>query len=132
MAVLSFASAGAANAATQTARLWNSTSETQNRTSAGTWSTPMPTAVASTTTSMTGTYSTQTNLTTNVTYQGATSTKGCYLTASAAKVGSTYTFDAQRSPYGVSGGKQASCSATITSSNSSTGAFGVTFRVYGY
>jgi hypothetical protein len=79
------------------------------------------------------TVGTHANITASVSYKN-TSDAGCYTTAQAAYNSATgrYTFASNASAVGVYMGQTATCSATITSSNSSTGNFSVSYTFTGF
>jgi hypothetical protein len=136
LALLALAAAmGSGSAIAQTATLHatfnNNTSEQQNKQSQGSYWTSLPLSIASFG-SGPGTATDGGSMSTSVTYQGSGTTKGCYFTAGAAYVGGSYSFSANSSPFGVYMGQVATCNATITSSNSSTGHFYVSYTISGY
>ncbi|MBJ7318308.1 MAG: hypothetical protein KJ728_03095 [Alphaproteobacteria bacterium] len=126
--------AGSASAATMTATFQNMSSETQTVTTSN-YNDVYPTGQILAGGTGTGAYTTGTNpnVTANATYQGS-STRGCFFTAQAVYNSSTgrYTFSSNALSRGASGGSVATCTSQITSRNTTTGDFSVTYRVSGF
>lgn len=122
--------AGVATAADLTATFQNSTSEDQFLTSSsGPWSGPPSFIAAFDSDSDNATSSGNLVATARYTDQY---NRGCYFQATASLSAGRYTFNRSATPFGIYNGVQARCAATITSSNSTTGEFNVSFTLSGY
>ena len=132
LALAVFVCAGSASAADMTATIINNSTETANLTT----SNYGPDSPIDPGQSGTGVYTTGSNpnVTANATYRSEVSNLGCFFTAQAVynSQRARYTFSSAAQRVGVSGGVQATCTSQITSSNSTTGNFNVTYRISGF
>jgi hypothetical protein len=134
-ALLILSAAQAATAATLSATFNNNTTKSQTRAAANGWAgTPsqLPTTPIATTSNALGQASSTGNIVASARYVDTTSV-GCSFTATASKgVDGRYSFSRSATPFGSSGGRTATCAATITSSATATGNFNVTFTTSGF
>jgi hypothetical protein len=134
-ALLILSAAQAATAATLSATFNNSTTKSQTRAAANGWAgtpsnIPNPSMSSGSTTN--GQASSTGNIVASARYVDTTNV-GCSFTATASKgVDGRYSFSRSATPFGSSGGRTATCAATITSSTTATGNFNVTFTTSGF
>lgn len=132
LALATIVGVGSASAADMNATIINNTTEIANLTTSN-YGPDSPIGPGS---SGFGTYTTGSNpnVTANATYRSNVSNLGCFFTAQAVYNASTgrYTFSSAAQRVGVSGGVLATCTSQITSSNSTTGNFNVTYRISGF
>lgn len=132
LALAAIVGVGSASAADMNATIINNSTEIANLTTSN-YGPQSPIGPGS---SGVGTYSTTSNpnVTANATYRSNVSNIGCFFTAQAVynSQRARYTFSSAAQSVGVSGGVQATCTSQITSSNSTTGNFNVTYRISGF
>lgn len=131
-----FVSAGSASAGTLTATFKNMSSDEQSVTTSN-YNVSYPDSPISAGDTGYGAHqntSSNPNLTANATYQGTTTRLGCFFTAQAVynSQRKRYTFSSNAQSRGASGGTTATCTSQITSSNSTTGDFSVTYTISGF
>lgn len=134
LALAAVVGAGSASAAEMTATIINNSTETANLTTSN--YDLGPDQQIDPGTSGSGVYATGSNpnVTANATYRSQVSNIGCFFTAQAVynSQRARYTFSSAAQSVGVSGGVLATCTSQITSSNSTTGDFNVTYRISGF
>jgi hypothetical protein len=131
IAALGVLIASTAQAATLTAIFNNSTKKSQTRAAASGWTT-LPASPISAGSNTNITVSSTGNIVASARYVDSTNV-GCSFTATASKgVDGRYAFSRSATAFGSSGGRTATCAATITSSTTATGNFNVSFTTSGF
>jgi hypothetical protein len=119
-------------AATLNATFQNQTTKSQTLQSSSGWNVSPPQSSLTANNSGTASAQSASNIVVSARYVDSASV-GCTFQATASKgTDGRYSFSRAANRFGSSGGRQATCVATITSSSTATGIFSVTFTTSGF